>query len=62
LEHVADLDWLPNDGVALSRADLERIFVALRALVDGTEPLDANRSHAVDVAMTITHAIERGGN
>jgi hypothetical protein len=27
------LDWLPEDGVVLARADLERIFIDLRALV-----------------------------
>ncbi|CAN5533274.1 hypothetical protein BH24ACT5_BH24ACT5_20470 [soil metagenome] len=58
---MSSLDWLPDDGVALTRADLERVFGALGALIDGTEPLDANRSHAVDIAITITHALERGG-
>jgi hypothetical protein len=56
-----DLDWLPDDGVVLTRTDLERVFVALRALIDGTDPLDANRAHAVEIAITITHALERGG-
>ena len=54
------LDWLPDDGVVLTRNDLERIFVSLRALIDGTDALDANRAHAVDIAITITHALERG--
>jgi len=53
------LDWLPDDGVVLSSADLQRIFVDLRALIDGTGPLDANRAHAVDIAVTITQALER---
>jgi len=54
------LDWLPDDGVVLTRIDLERIFVSLRALIDGTDALDANRAHAVDIAITITRALERG--
>jgi hypothetical protein len=56
---AAGLDWLPEDGVVLTRADLERIFVDLRALIAGTEPVDPNRSFAVDIAIAITHAIER---
>ena len=54
-----DLDWLPEDGVALSRGDLERIFVDLRALIRGTQTIDPNRSFAVDIAVDITNAIER---
>jgi hypothetical protein len=61
VEH-SGLDWLPEDGVVLTRTDLAGIFVALRALIDGTEPLEVNRSHAVDIAVTITHALERGGH
>ena len=53
------LDWLPEDGVVLTRADLERIFIDLRALISGTDQLDPNRSFAVDIAIAITHAIER---
>ena len=53
------LDWLPEDGVVLTRADLERIFIDLRALISGTDQLDPNRSFAVDIAVAITHAIER---
>lgn len=56
---VEGLDWLPEDGVVLTRADLERIFIDLRALVSGTDQLDPNRSFAVDIAVAITHAIER---
>jgi hypothetical protein len=56
------LDWLPEDGVVFTRVDLERIFAALRALVDGTDPVEANRSHVVDIAVTIGNALERGGN
>ena len=54
------LEWLPEDGVVLTRADLERIFVDLRALIAGTGPVDPNRSFAVDIAIAIAHAIERG--
>ncbi len=53
------LDWLPEDGVVLTRADLERIFINLRALVAGTDSVDPNRSFAVDIAIAITNAIER---
>ncbi len=53
------LDWLPEDGVVLTRADLERIFVDLRALVGGTDLVDPNRAYAVDIAIAITQAIER---
>jgi hypothetical protein len=55
------LAWLPEDGVVLTRRDLERVFLDLRALIDGTDPLDANRAHAVDIAVTITQALERPG-
>jgi hypothetical protein len=53
------LEWLPEDGVVLTRLDLERVFLDLRALIDGTGPLDPNRAHAVDIAITITQALER---
>jgi hypothetical protein len=53
------LDWLPEEGVVLTRADLERIFVDLRALIGGTAELDPNRAHAVDIAVTITQALDR---
>jgi hypothetical protein len=53
------LDWLPEDGAVLTRDDLERIFIDLRALIGGTEPVDPNRAYAVDIAIAITHAIER---
>ena len=53
------LDWLPEDGVVLTRDDLERIFMNLRALIAGTGKVDPNRSFAVDIAIAITHAIER---
>jgi len=50
---------LPDDGVVLTRADLERIFVDLRALIDGTGRVDPNRAYAVDIAIAITQALER---
>lgn len=53
------LDWLPDEGVVLTKADLERIFVALRAMISGTAQLEPNRAHAVDIAVTITRALER---
>jgi hypothetical protein len=56
---VNGLDWLPDDGVVLTRRDLERIFVSLRALIDGTTRLEMNRAHAVDIAVTIADALER---
>jgi len=56
---VEGLEWPPDEGVAPTRADLERIFVDLRALISGTAELDPNRAHAVDIAVTITQALER---
>lgn len=54
-----DLGWLPTDGVVLTRDDLERIFIDLRALIPGTDQFEPNRSFAVDIAVAITHAVER---
>ena len=54
-----DLSWIPDDGVALTRADLHRIFSNLRALIDGSEDLDPARAYAVDIAVTLAHALER---
>ena len=53
-------DWLPEDGAVLTRADLERIFIDLRALIAATGSLDPNHRYAVDIAVAITQAIERG--
>ena len=50
---------MPDEGIVLTKADLERIFVALRALISGTAQLEPNRAHAVDIAVTITRALER---
>ena len=53
--NVEDLGWLPSDGVHLDRDELTRVVVALRALINGSEPDEPNRAHAV----TIAYAIER---
>jgi hypothetical protein len=59
MSHVPDdLEWLPEDGVALTKADLSRIFINLRALISGTDPMEPNRAFAVDIANTIAQAIE----
>jgi hypothetical protein len=58
---VDDLDWIPNAGCHLSHGDLIQIFTALRALVNGTEPDEPNRAHAVTVAYVVAEAIERAG-
>ena len=50
---------LPSDGVVLTRSDLERIVRSRRALIAGTDELDPSRSHAVDIAVAITQALER---
>ena len=55
---VAFVNTVP-DGVVPNRADLERIFMNLRALIAGTGQVDPNRSFAVDIAIAITHAIDR---
>ncbi len=61
MEHMAEdeLEWLPEDGVSLTRAELSRLFRTLRALIAGTDELDANRAYAVDIAVVLTRAIER---
>jgi hypothetical protein len=53
------LEWLAEDGIVLTRVDHERIVINLRALIGDTNPFDPNRSFAVDIAIAITHAIER---
>jgi hypothetical protein len=59
MAHVPDdLEWLPEDGVVLTTADLRRIFTNLRALVSGTDPMEPNRAYAVDIANTIAQAPE----
>jgi hypothetical protein len=58
---VGDLGWLPDGGNHLDRSDLARVVVALRALIDGTEPDEPNRAHAVTIAYVVADAIERAG-
>ena len=53
------LEWLPDDGVVLTRDDLATIFEDLRALIAGTEEFEPNRAFAVDIAVTIARALER---
>lgn len=36
-----------------------QVFDDLRAPIDGTSPFEVNRSHAVDIAVVITRALER---
>lgn len=59
---VEGLDWLPQNGVVPTRSDLERVFLDLRALISGTDPLEANRAHAADIAVTMTQAFAREGD
>jgi hypothetical protein len=54
------LDWLP-DEVRLTKAETAEILGALRALVQGTEPTEPNRSHVVTIAATLGAAIDRSG-
>ena len=56
-----DLGWLPPEGVHLDRDELARVVVALRALIDGSEPDEPNRAHAVTIAYVVADAIERTG-
>jgi len=57
--NVEDLGWLPSDGVHLDRDELTRVVVALRALINGSEPDEPNRAHAVTIAYVVADAIER---
>ena len=59
--NVEDLGWLPSQGVQLDRDELALVVVALRALIDGTEPDEPNRAHAVTIAYVVADAIERTG-
>lgn len=54
-----ELDWLPPDGVALSTDEVRRILMALRALISGTDEMEQNRSHAVEIAVIISEALDR---
>jgi len=48
-------------GIQLDRDELALVVVALRALIDGSEPDEPNRAHAVTIAYVIADAIERTG-
>lgn len=58
---VGELDWLPPEGVHLVRDELAREVVALRSVIDGSEPDEPNRAHAVTIAYVVADAIERTG-
>ena len=58
---VEDLGWLPSGGVHLDRDELALVVVALRALIDGSEPDGPNRPHAVTMAYVVADAIEGTG-
>jgi hypothetical protein len=54
------LDWLPN-GVWLEREEVAEILVALRALIQGTDAIEPNRSHILSIVSAIGEAIDRAG-
>lgn len=56
-----DLDWLPAEGVHLTREQLARLSIALRALIDGTDVLEPNKSHAISIAYVIRDAMRHKG-
>jgi hypothetical protein len=56
---TANLDWLPPDGVALSVDEVRRILRALQALIGGTDEMEPNRSHTVEIAVITGEALER---
>jgi hypothetical protein len=58
---VEVLGWLPSEGVHLDRDELALVVVALRALIDGSEPDEPNRARAVTIAYVVADAIERTG-
>ena len=53
-----EFDWVPADGLWLSREEVIRVFVNLRALISGTETLEPNRAFAVDIATVLAAAME----
>lgn len=55
------LGWLTESGAHLTRDDLVEVLAALRALIAGTEPDEANRAHAVTIASVVAEAIDREG-
>lgn len=62
MSHGEGFDWVPHDGVLLSREDVVRMFIDLRALVDGTDALEANRAYVVDIATVLARALEGGSD
>jgi hypothetical protein len=54
-----DLDWLPPDGVRLTRHDLESLLPSLWSLFDGTDADEPNRAHATTIAFVLADAINR---
>lgn len=57
-----ELDWLPSEGVHLTHEDLVDLLIALRALIDGTEVLEPNRSHAMTIILVLASAIDPTGD
>ena len=53
------LEWLPPEGVALSVVEVRRILQALRALISGTDEMEPNRSHVVEIVVIVGEALER---
>lgn len=58
---IDGLGWLPAEGTTLTRDELVEMFIALRALISGTEPDEPNRAHAVTIASILSSAIDRPG-
>jgi hypothetical protein len=56
---VGDLGWLPPEGIWLTRDDLGWLLASLRSLIDGTDPDEPNRAHAMTIALVLARAIER---
>jgi hypothetical protein len=54
------LDWLPKGGW-LEREEVAEILVALRALIQGTDAIEPNRSHILSIVSAIGEAIDRAG-
>jgi hypothetical protein len=57
--NVDDLDWLPPAGIHLDRDGLVVVITALRTLINGREPDEPKRAHAVTLSYVIADAIER---
>ena len=56
-----DFDWLLAQGIHLTREQLARLFIALGALINGTDQIEPNRSHAVSIALVMRDAIRNTG-